>query len=397
MSWFCDFLFGFFTRHFTTKMLALLLSVGLFGFVQASLTGTQQIASLTLVPTLAEDLRGSYVLLTNTFRLDGLTIRGELSKVEPLARLYRGEKRLALPIDTQFLSAYPKQPDGLIKIPIDPKLFRNEVLFGRDVTVEPLQKTDSIEIGTLEDRSARVEVTPELARLSHDDCEGLLTFVPNVRSVSVRGPSVAFPPDKEKELRIVVGVRGNIRDQISASLFPGESGVLSFGGGLCEVLWQAGNIKPEYVSYLRITPDGGVPLSASEFQRTLTVSCNATKKKERVRLVKVPIVILYALPRTIDLDEYQGFLPFGDQAMSDGVMELLDVRMPAVLAHDEAFRQNLVVILDLAAATTDPGGVLKVPYYLDLKDRTQVDDVASLTQIAIDQEPNHAEFRPKKP
>lgn len=395
MSWFQDLFIGFFTRHFGTKVLALLLSVGLFGFVQASLTGTQQIASLTLVPSLAEDTRGTYILLSNTFRLDGLTIRGELSKIEPLARLYRGEKRLALPIDAQILSGYPKQPDGVIKIPITPSLFRNEVLFGKDVTVEPLQRTDSIDIATLEDRRARVEVTTELASLTHADCEGQITFVPNYRSVSVRGPSVAFPPDKEKELRIVVGVKGNIGDQISASLFQGETGVLSFGGGLCEIRWPDGNIKPEYVSYLRITPDGNVPLGANEFQRMLAVSASATKKKVPVQLKKLPIVILDALPPTVDLDKYQGFPPFGDLVMKAGVLELLDVRMPAVLAGDDAFRENLVVVLDLAAHATDlTGEVLKVPYYLGLKDRSREDDLANLAQIAIAQEP-HAEFRLK--
>ncbi|HEX5139251.1 MAG TPA: hypothetical protein VFY93_19945 [Planctomycetota bacterium] len=391
MSWLRDLFIGFFTRHITTKLLALLLSIGLFLFVQASLTGTQEIAKVELIPALAEDTRATYILLTSSVTVTDITIRGELSKIEPLARFYKSNNSVRLPIDLRILNG-TKRPDGVFEIPIDATLFRE--VFGKDATVERLTVTDSIKVSTLEERTGRVDVAPELAKLTHEDYEGTLTFVPNIRSVSVRGPSVAFPPDKDKELRFVVGVKGNIGDRISTNPLPGDTGVLSFGGGLCEIRWQDCNVRAEYKDFVRITPDGGTSMAASDFQRALTVSCtDATKKKVPVALEKLPIVVLYALSETINLDEYQVYPPLSDKDLNEGTVALLDVRMPAALASDEAFRENLVVILDLAAATTEPSGVLKVPYHLGLKDRTRDDDVEKLAQVAIAREPQHFEFR----
>jgi len=393
MSWFQAFFSGFFTRHVVTKLLALSLSIGLFLFVQSSLTGTQEIAKFDVVPTLAEDTRGTYVLVTGAFSVNNLTIRGELSKVEALARTYRNAS-LRLPIDGRILSVGKKQPDGLIEVPLDANFLRDEVLQARDVTVELTAKVAPVKLCALEDRAGRIAVATELTSLSHADYEGSLVFVPNYRSISVRGPSVAFPPDKDKELRLVVGVRGNINDRISANPFTGESGILSFGDGLCEIRWPDSNVKSEYKDFLRITPDGGTSMTAAELQRALTVSCTAVKKKEAVQLKEVPIVVLYGLPRTIDLDKWQVYPPFTDQNLSDGELAFLDVRMPAVLKDDEAFKKNLVVVFDVAAATEDKG-VLKVPYYLDLKDRTRDEDVGKLAQVAIAQDPKHVEFRRK--
>jgi hypothetical protein len=395
MRWFRDLFLGLFTRHLSTKLLALLLSIGLFGFVQSSLTGTQEVTRLELEVSLAEELRTGHVLLTNKFVVSGLVMRGELSKVEPLARLYRNSS-LRLPIDQRILNVYGKsRSDGGTEIPIDANLFRDEVLFGKDITVERLESSTPILVNRLvKKEGVRLEVAPRLQNLVHDLFEGRLTFTLNMTAVEIRGPASAFEKDPPT---IVVGVRGNVADQISAYPIPGETGTITFPGAICEILWKDGGINPEHVAFLRMTAEGlASDLLPAEFRQRLEVSCKVTKRKEEVRLEAVPIEILYPLPRAFDLvTDYQGFPPFTDQALSDGFMSLLDVRMPAALAADREFHKNLVVVLNVAAAEQGEKGVLKVPFYLDIKDHMREEDLAKLRQVAIVREATYTEFRKK--
>lgn len=392
MIWFRGLFIGFFTRHITTKFLALLLSIGLFGFVQASLTATLEITEITLVPTLAEESRNDYFLLTGNFVVNRLTIRGEQSKVEALARLAKST-HLRLPIGPRILSVYGKpQPNGAIEVPIDPELFRDDVLFGKDVTVERMESARSIVVAPREDRIARVEVAASLQGVTHVDYEDRLTFAPNWTSVTIRGPKNAFDM---KPPRIVVSVRG-IADRISQSQIQGERGTLSFGEGVCEVEWRDGDINPDLVSFLRITPDRGDPLPASEFRQKLSVSCVATKRKETITLAEIPLQIRYAMPQRFNLlDHYGVFPPFSGAEMEDGsVKGRLKVRLPAAMRDDQAFLNNLVLVLDVAHASdgADPVGSrgldelgerLEIPYFLDVRDRSRAEDVRRLEQVAL--------------
>ena len=113
MNWFSGLFIGFFTRHLSTKVLALLLSMGVFLFVQASLMGTQELARLTLDPSLSEELRQSHILLTGKFdestefhekdfrrkwQTDpeqNAIYRQDLAKVKQLAPLARDGRTLA--------------------------------------------------------------------------------------------------------------------------------------------------------------------------------------------------------------------------------------------------------------------------------------------------------------
>ncbi|MCK6459000.1 MAG: hypothetical protein L6Q95_03805 [Planctomycetes bacterium] len=404
MSWFGGFFMGLFTRHLVTKILALLLSIGLFGFVQASLTATQEITRLVLVPSIAEEIRDKYVLLSRPFVVNGLTIRGEQSKVEGLARLYRSTDQ-RLPIDQRILRDYERNRSdtGVFEIPIDAKLFRDEVLFGKDVTVERIEAGKVIQVAEIATKPARVEVAAALQGLTHADYEGKLTFVPNMTAAEIRGPKHAFLKDT---VRIVINVQ-KIGDRISAAANPivGETGTLAIEG-LCEIDWKQGDISSDLQEYLRITPEGGSPLPVTEFRQRLAVSCVVTKRQETITLPEIPIQIRYPMPQTFDLlEHYVMFTPWSDKEMSEGwVRNQLKVRLPAALRSDEAFLKSLVLVLDVATARdqTDLVGArgpkelgerLYVPFYLDVRDRARAEDLRSLH---LEDEPE-AQFNKKKP
>jgi hypothetical protein len=396
MSWFQGLFVGLFTRHLTTKLLALLLSIGLFGFVQASLTGTREVTRLNLEVSLAEELRAGYVLLNSKFVVSGLMMRGELSKVDSLARLYRNSF-LRVPIDQRILNVYGRDRNGGIEIPIDSNLFRDEVLFGKDITVERLQSDAPILVNKAVDKATvRVEVAPKLQSVVHSLYEGQLAFAANMTVVQLRGPASAFRKDLPV---IVVGVRGNVADQISAYPMPGETGTITFPGTMCEIQWEDGGIAEPLVAFLRITPEGlTTELTPGEFRQRLEIACKVTKRKEEKRLENVPIEIRYPTPRgEFDLlVGYDSFPPFTDAALSAGSMPLLDVRMPAALAADTEFLKRLVVVLNAAAAEEGEANVTKVPFYLDVRDHVRDEDLAKLRQVAITGGVTEAEFR-KKP
>ena len=134
MIWFRDLLLGIFTRHGTTKLLALLLSLGLFLWVQASLRTTQELRVLTLRFTLVGQPKSEYVLLSDEVTFQNLLISGIQSKVDPLAKLYRSDPGVNVPIDRVFLKIYGEEPDdpAAVSVSIDTNDTRStaETLFG---------------------------------------------------------------------------------------------------------------------------------------------------------------------------------------------------------------------------------------------------------------------------
>jgi hypothetical protein len=391
MSWFGDVLFGFFTRHLTTKLLALLLCIGLFLFVQNSLTTTQELTRLDLVPSLGDDLRPSFVLLSSAVSLNPFTITGERSKVDPLARLYK-TNALRLPINLRLLNIYgKKQESGLVEIPIDEALFRDDLLFGKDILVSGLaaQKL-SIRLSEVTTKNAvRVEVDAGLKEVAVPGMyEKTFAFTTNVTSVDIRGPSVAFLDNEPK----VIVTMPKLQDRIAAEPVAGETGTLKLTG--CEIDWAKGGIAPEYASLLRITitNESGGELSASQLQQRLVISTEVTKKREKLKLKDVPIQIRYPVPQQFDLLKVYSILsPFIDSDLSNGYLPFLDVKLPTTLKGNEDFLKNLVVILDVAEARPDLDKRLLVPFYLSLKDTRRATDRANLLRVEIDG-PTDAQF-----
>ena len=164
-------------------------------------------------------------------------------------------------------------------------------------------------------------------------------------------------------------------------------------------------IATERLGLLRISAAelGGDPMWVREFQQRLVATCQLTKRKLSKTLEAVPIEIRHPLPRAFDLVErYQVFSTFIDSDLKFGRMQQLEVRLPVSLSGNKDFLSNLVVVLDVGAATADATTpVMFVPFYLDLKDRNREDDVIGLALVEIDEKIRReggkpvAEFREK--
>lgn len=384
MIWFRNLLLGIFTRHLGTKLLALLLSVGLFGFVHASLTGTQEIRQLRLHFSLERELRDRYVLLTEEIRFGGLTITGERTKVDPLARLYKGDSVVNLAIDQKFLNVYGEaQPEGEgILIRVDRDLFADDRLFGREVRVDNLPAGVAVVLDNVATRTARVEVAPDMPAAITDpthEYEGKLALSFNVKSVTIEGPASAFT-----DTPLALVSVPEIVDKLSRFQVQGERGEAKLP---VEIRWKG--ILTDRLPQLRISAAelGGEPMSVGQFQQRLVATCPVTKRKVPKSLKDVPVQIRYPTPRAFDLvEDYEVFSPmFVDADLKAGQVQRLEVRLPVSLAGNAAFQENLVVVLDVGAAATDDAAAdtMFVPFYLDLKDRSREDDVAGLGLVEI--------------
>jgi hypothetical protein len=404
MRWIRDFLVGIFSRHFGVKLLALLLSVGLFGFVQASLTGTQEVRQLKLKFALAEELKSQYVLLTNEIHFSGLTMTGLRSKVDPLAKLYSGNPVVPLTIDQRFLNLYG---DGL-RIPVNRALFRDEALFGKDIRVGEELKDGAVAVrlDLLDSREARVDVAPATPRTLKADHpyegtekDGRLAFAFNVRNITLIGPASAFLPEGDPAVLVSVP---QIDAQLSAYSIPSE-GRGEAPLARLDILWRDGNIDPALVKYLVVRSELG-DLPAEDFQKRLEVSCRVITRKKDHTIPVLPVHIRYPQPPAFDLvADWDSFTPAITTAdLQEGVAKNLKVRLPAKLREDKEFLANLVLVLNVGAAPPEEEGRLRVPYYVDLRDRSRGKDLENLAQVAIlgaNGEPeaaSFAEFR-KKP
>ncbi|MFI5401700.1 MAG: hypothetical protein ACHQ1G_02110 [Planctomycetota bacterium] len=399
MSWLRNLVLGVFTRHVRTKVLALLLSVGLFGFVQASLTAVREIPKLRLRFNLAPELRDEYVLLTEEISFGGLTITGERSKVDPLERVYRLDSVTNLAIDKKFLDVYGDEGEGEeMLIRIDREFFADDRLFGRDIAVGNLPDDVAVVLDKIDTRPARVEFAPEVLSVvlppNHEyegKPDGKLDLSLDVTSVMIEGPASAFTADPVA----VVSVKA-ITDELSKVQIPGERGEAKLSP--VEILWKG--IATKRLPQLRITAPGmSRPMSVAEFQERLVVSCKVTKRRKSKSLQRVPIEIRYPLPQTFNVvEDYQVYgSTIIDGDLREGRMQQLDVRLPTSLIRDEEFLANLVVVLDVAAAEVDPATeTMFVPFYLDLKDRARGKDFADLALVEIDRAKipdTRAEFR----
>jgi hypothetical protein len=395
MIWFRDLLLGFFTRHLGTKLLALLLSVGLFGFVQSSLTGTQQVRQIKLRFSLADALRKKYVLLTEEIGFTGLTITGRRDKVDPLARLYLREPVNNLAINQKFLDVYGEAHGEGVRIRIDRDLFADDALFGRDVVVGGLPDSVAVVLDKIDERTASVEVAADMPKEitdpKHEYAGSRLALQFNVKSVTIEGPASAFTSDTAAVLASVK----DIEKLLSSVQVQGELGEAKLSP--VQIQWKG--IATERLGLLRISaPElGGDPMWAREFQQRLVATCQLVKRKVSKSLEAVPIEIRYPLPRTFDLvEDYQVYGLIIDSDLRAGEIQRLEVRLPVSLSGNKEFLSNLVVVLDVGAATTDPATPesMFVPFYLDLKDRSRQDDVAGLALVEIVYQASPGSTRP---
>jgi hypothetical protein len=404
VTWLRNHLLGVFTRHLGAKLLALLLSVGLFGFVQASLRGTQPIRQLKLRLTLAQELKDQYVLLPDDTRrriadsvdvkqdgeavvltFGGLAITGMRAKVDPMARLYRRDAVNPLAIDQRFLNVYGEDyREGGKRIRIDRDLFADDALFGKDIVVDGLPDDVAVTLDRIEERTARVEVAPEMPTAigkPNHEFEGRIALTFNVKSVRIDGPASAFTaPEPVAQVSVK-----DIEDELSKVQIQGERGTARLSPD--EIRWKG--VATDLLPLLRIRANemGGDPMSVREFQQRLVASCEVTRRKRPKSLPEVPIEIRYLLPPPFDLvKDWEVFTVFVDRDLQEGRMQHLGVRLPASLAENPDFLGNLVVVLNVAAAKADPTtpDLMFVPFYLDLKDRSRKEDVAGLALVEID-------------
>jgi hypothetical protein len=391
MTWLRAFFVGLFTNHLGTKLLALLLAVGLFSFVQFSQLGTREVPELELVVTLDAELHGKYVLLTPRLRLENLEISGLRSRVNSLARQHL-QAPLPVEINERLLRLHR---DGL-NIPVDSDLFEDDALWGEGVKVSGLPGGLKIE---LDERDRRdhviVAVSPEINRLPNDHRyqgtleDNALQVTVNVKQVTLHGPKRVFGADPRIVLKLpdLAQALANFTTTEEQA----EAPVTGF-----TIDWAAGDIDERYVDHLLVQGQelGTLPVTARAFRAALRVSCTVLVRKVP-KEVSIPIEVRAGKDGE-DIDQWE---PSGKLILTgaflDRRVENFPLRMPKSLADDREFHEKLVLILNVAGATKISEDTLRVPVYLDLRDR-RPQDLERLRRIDIESEQRWEEFTKKK-
>jgi hypothetical protein len=373
MIWLRAFVLGLFTRHLGTKLLALLLSVGLFSFVQFSQTGTREVPELELIVTLDVELRDRYVLLTPRLRLEDLEISGLRRQVNDLGRRHL-QAPLPVEINERFLRLHREGLD----IPVNSDFFRDEALWGKDIKVSGLPRNLKIELDELESRkNVIVSVAAETNRVlpvTHryqGTLEGdALDISVNKSQVTLHGPKRVFGENpkiilKLPDLARVLGGLETTKEQA-------ELEVVDFS-----VDWAAGDIDP-----------------ARNFRTALNVFCTVVVRKVEKK-VSIPIETRVG-EGDLNIDDWvsSGRLIL-KAAVRTRRAEAFGLRMPKSLADDEEFLGRLVLILNVAGAQKESDAELRVPVYLDLKGDRRPQDLERLQRIEIDAEQRWEVFAPK--
>jgi len=392
MSRMRDFLVGLFTRHLGAKLLALLLAIGLFGFVQSSLTGTQEVARVELRFRLADELRAKFVILTETRTLTGLTITGLRSKVDLLAKALAEKPEVPFTVDQRFLDDYAELPRNLI--PITAEIFRDDPRF-KDITVGNLPGDLGVAIDELAERLAAVKVAPD-TRLTlppdHNfqgtgkDGQLEIQFAPG--SVKLLGPERSF----KDPLTVFVSLP-RLAEQLSRHQMPGaERGTATIPD--VTIRWDEALTDANDVRYVRcFAPElGGEPIPALELRLRLVASCQVMKRKDAAD-VSMPIVVRYGQPPEFDLQkDWRALANPITKLEFDAGQRVVKVRLPKGLNKPE-FTGRLVLVLDVANAKEEFGR-LRVPLYLDLRERRGREDLDGLAQVEIEGD-TVAEFEKK--
>jgi len=388
MIWLRGFVLGLFTRHLGTKLLALLLSVGLFSFVQFSQMETREVPELDLVVTLDVELQDRFVLLTPRLRVEDLEISGLRSRVNVLARQHL-QAPLPVEINERFLRLHR---DGL-DIPVNSDFFRDEALWGKDIKVSGLSGDRKIELDDLVEKRVIVTIDSETNRVLPENhryqgtLEGdALDLSVNINQVTVRGPRRAFGKDPKIVLELpdlaqVLGGFNTAKEQAEA-----EVGF--------KVDWTSGDIDDRYTENLLFSERGQQLMTARTFQGALKVLCTVVVRKTN-KEVSIPIEVR-AGKGSVDIDRWE---PSGKPILTSEFQERwarnFPLRMPKSLADDADFLARLVLIFNVAGTTPNDAGTLRVPLYLDLKGDRRPQDLERLRRIEIAAEQRWEEFTPK--
>jgi hypothetical protein len=401
VNWIRDFLVGLFTRHLGTKFMALLLAGVLFIFAQQSHMQTGLIDELTLEFELARELEETYVLLTPGITLVELDIRGLRSKVGPLLAQFKRERSIRLTITEDFLALH----EDPLRIRIDEDFFHLHELLDRDLDIvsempaEWALRLANMYVAVL--TPALAEASKERVRLPEDsDYEGTLASGQEVElrflppSLKLRGPEDAFAPEAQHLYFTVADVDTWLRNNYIDGSGPPRMEVES-------TAWVVSGVRPPFLQHVQALV--GVDwIPADELASRVRTEFEIRPRKVQVELQ--PDIHLKGNRDDLGaLDGYvvegpEGPLFFGQEDIEQGRCTRFAVEVPASLAGSEDLKL-LVVVLDVAHRGKD-GDNLKVPIYLDVRDRDRRDLLAEV-RIKVAQEYLQREpvivFVPKAP
>ncbi|MHC4971480.1 MAG: hypothetical protein ACYTG3_04045 [Planctomycetota bacterium] len=392
MIWLRAFFVGLFTNHLGTKLLALLLSLGLFSFVQFSQQENREIPELELIVTLDSQLHGQYVLLTPRLRIENVAISGPRSRVNSLVRQHL-QAPLPVEINERFLRLHRDRLD----IPVTPEFFKDDALWGADIKVDELQSDLKIELDELENRPrVPVAVDPDANRVLPKDHryqgtleDDALRVYASIQQVTLVGPKRVFGENP----RIVVKLPdlAQALNHFDMTKEQDEAPVSDL-----QIDWEAGDIDPQYVEHLLFSARelGALPSTARAFQSKLEVHCTVLVRKVS-KEVSIPIEVR-AGKGAENIDDWDsGGKPILSKDIKERLAGNFPLRMPKSLADDKDFLAKLVLILNVADAEKEDDGTLRVPVYLDLKGDRRPQDLERLRRIDIESEQRWVEFRPK--
>lgn len=393
---FQDFLTGLFTRHLGTKVLSLILSVVLFGFVQKSLSGEATVAELTLRFEISSELAPNYVLMTRSVKLKDLVLIGLRSKVQATAASLSLQSAVRIGVDRRFLRSFGDYPPNRqILIPIDAEFFRRvPALLGEGIEASVIRESQALLLDprvtvefevTLpaEIEAARTQI-PEESSFKPVGDEKRLKVELQPRHVRIAGPQSALPgtePGKFPPLFVEIPDIGEVLRSPYVEEAPAPN-VLP----VMRIDWAKSGVQGtglEYATFLD-PPAAG----AEEFAKRVRFRFLVEARGQTEALTGIPIVFRWPtaqVPPGALLDTYTATANFElfEDDLRAGVCSRLVVSIPRhYLNRRAALQQKLVLVIDWNRKAEGDKD-FEVPVFLDTRDPDDPDREELRSRIRI--------------
>ncbi len=347
-------------QNIGTKIMALLLAIVLYVFVDQQGQETSQVGELTLHFVFDDTNASQYLLLDDQIKLTDLGLKGRREQVVPLARELNQLKRRTIVVTARVLQLVRDD----FRIPLSIKLLRAAAILPDEVDIEGELPPAAIEFDTLVRRKM-------VLRLKRD--RNKLTIPKDSNYVPDDGGELVAPRlERETTEVMLVGPQSAFRDDSSELLVelpsfpevfkafqaPEPTETVKADG----IDWAGSGLQTGLTQHMKID---GEP--AETFARNLRLQFNV---RERLRPVTqtMDIVLIGELPKGRKLADYT-FQGVGGSASTLTSSHLeqgkgpVRINRPGTVLLEQL--EKLKLLVDLSAAEFyDEGDSLRVPAYL---------------------------------
>ena len=372
MKWAWDFLVGLLTQHVATKILALLLSVVLFAFVQQRLMAEEDLGDLVLRFDVAAEYTERVVILTPMITIPAVRIRGLRTKVAQTLKDSTG-REYRITIGQKFFDMYGTRRS----IAINQEFCHRWNILDPDVEIQSTIPDDAalrieqmIDLPLFLTLAEGMETNTVLS--AESDYEGTLEGGKRVdvrfslTDLRLRGPRIAFltePTGDPIQLGLRIGsVEAYLRD-----IYPLSGDGMRIDG----IDWSASGIETNRVSNMQVRVRGEW-VDEAAFVRALRVDFEFAARRLPLD-IQPEVQLISGKPGGIDITKYRvvgpvGPIIFDERDFENRKCARFQIELPAARKNDPDLGQ-IVVRLDLANVEELPGEPdVLVPILLATKD-----------------------------